>query len=235
MSPYEKIEAVRTMAETMAKIDAVDVPFIKIPETDRPEELSPDNIIDGEQGDIQEIMDEYLENKKIEINDENLDNIDIDGVGEWWNAWCEIREIVDEAFEADVEGGNSATLTKDEQRDTMTVRNEFINFSIDVYAGGDLSYITEYAIDLDSNLWGMLYEGFVDLDGLDQIQLGREVARAELAIIINTTKSAAETVDYWQTKLDPTRWNQKNWADIRGVSRQTVNDRVRSATDSLGD
>lgn len=223
------------MAETMAKIDAVEIPFVEIPEADRPEELSPESIIEGEKEDIQELMDEYIENKKVEISDENLEEIDIDGVGEWWDAWCEIREIIDDAFEADVEGGNSATLTENEPRDNMSVRNEFINFSIDVYAGGDLSYITEYAIDIDSNMWGMLHEGFVDLDGLDQIKLGREVARAELAIIINTTKSAAETIDYWQTKLDPTGWNQKNWADIRGVSRQTVNDRVRSAAESLND
>ncbi|WP_285254132.1 hypothetical protein [Halobacterium salinarum] len=221
------------MAETMTKIDAVEIPFIEIPEAERPEELSPENIIDGEKENIQEIMDEYLEDKKVEINDENLEDVDIDGVSEWWDAWCEIREIIDDAFEANVEGGNSATLTEDEQYDHMSVRNEFINFSIDVYAGGDLSYITEYAIDIESNAWGMLYEGFPDVDGLDQIQLGREVARAELAIIINTTKSAAETIDYWQTKLDPIGWNQKNWADIRGVSRQTVNDRVRSAVDSL--
>jgi len=102
-----------------------------------------------------------------------------------------------------------------------------------VYTGGDVAFISEYAIDQEANSWGMLYEGFPDTDDFHQITLGREVARAELAIIINTTTSAAETLDYWQTEFDHFGWNQKRWADIRGVSRQTVNDRVRGATKSL--
>lgn len=235
MSPQDKIKTVRTMAETMAKIDTIDIPFIEIPEVDPPEELSPESILNEEEENVQERIDDYLDKKKVKINNETVGEIDIEGVSEWWDAWCEIREIIDEAFEFDVKGGNSATLTENEPHDGMTVTSEFINFSIEIYAGGDVYYITEYAIDKESNTWGMLHEGFPDLNGLDQIKLGREVARAELAIIINTTRSAAETVDYWQTKLDPTGWNQKSWADIRGVSRQTVNDRVRNAVDSLGE
>lgn len=232
MSVHDKIEAVRTMAETMAKIDKVDVPLIELPEVDFPEEFTAENIINGEVENSKRIMREYIEEQKVEINDETVEEIDIDGVSEWWDAWCEIREIIDEAFEDDVEGSNSATLEEGKQYDNMSVKNEFMNFSIDVYPGG-VEYIAEYAVDIESNVWGMLYEGFSDVDGLNQIQLGREVARAELAIIINTTKSAAETVDYWQTEIDNTGWNQKSWADARGVGRQTVNDRVRSATDSI--
>jgi len=235
MSPHDRIEAVHTMAETMARIDTVDVPYIELPEVERPEQLSVTNIGDHEEGEIQEIMDEYMDAKTFEISDGNLDEVDIDGISEWWEAWCEIRAILAESFEADVEGGNSATLTENEPRDSMLVQNEFINFSVDVYAGGDVSYIAEYAIDEASETWGMLYEGFRDLESYNQITVGREVARAELAIIVNTTKSAADTLDYWQTELEPIGWNQKGWADIRGVSRQTVNDRVRSAVDSLGE
>lgn len=234
MSVHNKIETVRTMAETMAKIDDVDVPFIELPEVDFPEELTAENIINGEEENSKRIMREYIEDKKVEINGETVEEIDIEGVNKWWDAWCEIREIIEGTFEGDVEA-NSATLDEDEQYDNMSVRNEFMNFSIDVYASGDVYYVAEYAVDIESNVWGMLYEGFSDVDGLNQIQLGREVARAELAIIINTTESAAETVDYWQTKIDITGWNQKAWADVRGVGRQTVNDRVRSAVDSLGD
>jgi hypothetical protein len=230
MTPEDKIEAVRTMAKTMVKIDSVEMP-----EIDPPEQHSPENILNEDKENVQEIMGEYMEDRKVEINDENVEDIDIDGVSEWWEAWCEIREIIDDAFETDVEGGNCATLTELEPGDHMSATNELINFSIDMYASGDLSYITEYPIDAESNSWGMLYEGFPDVDGLDQIQLGREVARSEMIIIINSTRSAAETVDYWQTKLNPTPLIQKNWADIRGVSRQTVNDRVRSAVDSLGE
>lgn len=233
MSVHDKIETVRTMAETMAKIDNVDVPVIELPEVDFPDELTAESIINGEEEASKRIMEEYIEDKKAEINGETVEEIDIDGVNKWWDAWCEIQQIINESFEGDVEGGNSATLDEDEQYDNMSVRNEFMNFSIDVYAGGDVYYIAEYAVDIESDIWGMLYEGFSDVDGLNQIQLGREVARAELAIIINTTKSAAETVDYWQTEIDITGWNQKRWADTRGVGRQTVNDRVRGAVDSL--
>jgi hypothetical protein len=115
----------------------------------------------------------------------------------------------------------------------MHVRNDLMTFRIDVYAGGDVEYITEYTVNDESNLKGMLYEGFLNAGGLDHIQLGREVARAELALIVNNTESAAETLDYWQTEMEYTGWNQKSWADVRGVGRQTVNDRVRSAIDSL--
>jgi len=235
MSPHDRIEVVHTMAETMAQVDTVEVPFIELPEVERPEELSITNIADGEEGEIREVMDEYMDEKTFEITDDNLDEIDIDGISEWWDAWCEVREILAEAFDGDVEGGDSATLTEEEPRDSMFVQNEFLNFSVDIYAGGDVAYISEYAIDATSDSWGVLYEGFRDVDSYDQITLGREVARAELAIIVNTTKSAADTLDYWQTELEPTGWNQKGWADIRGVSRQTVNDRVRSAVDSVGE
>jgi hypothetical protein len=235
MDPHDSIEAVRTVAQAMAEIDTVDVPVIEMPDIDFPEELSSENIADQDEETRQELMDAYQDEKTVEITEETLEDLDIEGVSEWWEAWCEVRDILNEAFDGDVDGGDCATLTDDEPHDNMSVTNESINFNIDMYAYGDVHFIAEYAIDTESTTWEMLYEGFPDADGLDQINLGREVARAELAIIISNTKSAADTIDYWQTKLDPTGWNQKSWGDIRGVSRQTVNDRVRSAVDSLGD
>lgn len=233
MSVHNKIDTVRTMAETMVQIANVDVPRIQLPEVDFPEDFTAENIINEEVENPKQIMEEYIEDKTVEITEGTVGEINIDGADEWWDAWCEIREIIDEAFEDDVEGGDSATLDEDEQFDTMDVRNDFMTFRIDVYASGEVEYITEYTVDEEANVWGMLYEGFLDADGLDHIQLGREVARAELALIINTTKSAAETLDYWQSEMGYTGWNQKRWADARGVGRQTVNDRVRSAVDSL--
>lgn len=239
MSVQNKIDTVRTMAETIVRIANIDVPRIHTPEVDFPEEMSPENmaenIANGEVENLKQVMDEHVEETTVEITEETVEDLDIEGAGEWWDAWCEIRGIIDEAFEDDVEGGDSVTLTDHEQFDTLDVRNESMTFRVDVYASGEVEYITEYTVDEEANLSAMLYEGSLDADGLDHIRLGREVARAELALIINTTNSAAETLDYWQSEMGYTGWSQKAWADARGVGRQTVNDRVRSAAESLND
>lgn len=231
MSSHDNIKTVHTIAETIAKINDVKIPSIEIPEIDA-EEIPSLELLDEEQDVVEKRLNEYIENKKVEVKNESLEDIDIDGINQWWKGWCEVRKIIDEEFEYDVEGGNCATLTEDEPNDSMEIRNEFINFGITVYTSGEVYYAAEYVIDIESNTWGMLYEGS-GYGGINKIELGRKVARAELAIIANTTASAAETIDYWQTELDADTWSQKRWADVRGVNRQSVNDRVRGAIDSL--
>lgn len=71
---------------------------------------------------------------------------------------------------------------------------------------------------------------------LTMVDIGRYIAKAELSILANELGSNAETLDYWMVEeadyRDP-EWDQSRWAEVRGVSRQTVNQRVRDARQKL--
>jgi hypothetical protein len=169
---------------------------------------------------------------QVELTDENFDQTDIDGAEGWWNAWCEVRDIVDEAFEGDIEGGQSATLSQTFPYGEMRARNDNIHLKINLYNGERLWFIAEYHLE-GADKWVMLYEEDAPWEKFERT-LMRNVIQTELAIIANTTQSAAEAIDYWMTEHDDyMSWSQSQWAEVRGVGRQTVNDRVRSAVDKI--
>lgn len=71
---------------------------------------------------------------------------------------------------------------------------------------------------------------------LDTLDVGRYIARAELALLAHELESPADTLDYWVTEgsdYHDSEYSQSSWAKIRNVSRQAVSDRVRSAEDKL--
>jgi hypothetical protein len=217
-TPEEEIETVRTMAETMIKINhvlhdpvnSVDFPEVDIPQGDGPEGR-----------------------RKVELTDENFDQTDIDGAEGWWNAWCQVRDIVNQAFEDDVKGGQSVTLTSTEPNGNMRIENDFMHLDIRLYNGLGVLFTAEYYIE-GSDTWVMLYEDDASWEEFET-RLIRNVVRTELAIIANATQSAAETIDYWMTNSGDESWSQSSWAEAREVGRQTVNDRVRSAVDKVKD
>lgn len=214
-SPQEEIETV----QTMLKINSVlhdSVSNIDFPEVNLAQADSSDHKI-----------------KKIELTDENFDQVDIDGAEGWWKAWCEVRSILNDAFENDVKDGDGVTMSEVEPNEDMSVQNESVRLSVRLYNGVGVSYVAEYRIE-GSDSWVMLYEGDASLEKFEGT-LMRNVVRTELAIIANATQSAAETIDYWMTESGDHSWSQSSWAEARGVGRQTVNDRVRSAVDAIED
>lgn len=229
MSVHDQIESVRAMAEAVKQISSVEVPSLDIPLED-----------DGVLGDSL--------HSKVTIKDSNLDEIDLDGVDDWWNSWCKVRDIMNDFSEANVEDSSSATLGPREMFDTMTLDDDWISLRVDIFSGGERHIIAEYWTPEFSD---MLYDGhnnpsppdeveLVTPESIDEIELGRSVAEAEQKIIMDATGSAAETIDYWHTEVNPDGRGfqtmlQSRWADVRGVGRQTVNDRVRSASGKIGE
>jgi signal recognition particle subunit SEC65 len=70
-------------------------------------------------------------------------------------------------------------------------------------------------------------------DDPDPIALGREVARAELAILTHELESAAKTLDYWQSHRQDGWYQQRAWAEVRRKSKQAVGDNVRAAREHI--
>ena len=61
----------------------------------------------------------------------------------------------------------------------------------------------------------------------------RKLISEELAYLTKITQSGKVSLDYWQTALSPIEYSQKEWAAVRGVQRQTVNDSIRMAEAAL--
>lgn len=226
-TPTEEIETVRKMAETMLKINHV------LHDSGTGVDFSEVDMVDIPQGPPSEGR------WKVELTEQNFDQKDIDGAERWWNVWCEVRDILSEAFEDDIKGSQSVTMTSSEPNGNMSIRNDFMHLKVRLYNGIGVSFTAEYRIE-ESDTWVMLYQGEPGSSVEFETRLIRNVVRTELAIIANATKSAAETIDYWMTNSvdqftgDPS-WSQSSWAEARGVGRQTVNDRVRSAVDKVED
>lgn len=70
---------------------------------------------------------------------------------------------------------------------------------------------------------------------LTPVDVGRMVARAEVVLLAAHLGSSAETLDYWMIDgLSPgLRLTQEAWGDVRGVSRQAVNENVAAARTKL--
>lgn len=207
MSAKKKIEDVHTMAEAMRQLKSVDVPPI-------------DTSDEGE----------------ITFSEATIDDIDIDRANDWWGSWCEIRDIVNENFDTGVgKSGESATLTLGRNWGTMRIETDHIKFEVNLYGSSSIYVIAQYALSENFSDTGReIYSR--PTDEIDEVELGRSVAAAEQEILAYATESAAETLDYWHTELDPHMYvstSQTSWAEIRGVGRQTVSDRVRSAKESF--
>lgn len=153
---------------------------------------------------------------------------------DWWEAWCEIHRIVEETLgSAKVSESNiRPEIPREQQYDKITAKTDWTALSVKVYADGGVKMLAEYDRG-DSRSWDVLYEGWTSNEIPNLFDLGREVASAELAALASETESCADTLDYWQTTIAPNSFKQHRWARIRGVGRQTVNDRVRSASAAL--
>lgn len=107
-----------------------------------------------------------------------------------------------------------------------------VSLTAQMYGNGDINILAEYTIP--GRGWETMYQGYCsDNNQPDKIDIGREVASAELSILSNELGSPAQVLDYWQTNRSDRKLYQSSWADVRGKSNQTVSDNVRAARDEL--
>lgn len=174
-----------------------------------------------------EVTDEMI------IEEEHGEWIETDRDEDWWDAWSEIYAIVDRNDGAMVGDGQMRPGVDPHRRfDEVTRETDWTSLVVKVYASGEVDILAEFDTG-SGRSWEVLFDGRVSAEKPDAIKLGRQVASAELAILASETGSCADTLDYWQTALSPNAFRQRQWGNIRGVGRQTVNDRRRSAKDTL--
>jgi len=195
--------AVRDLAQAVHEIASVDVPELEVTDD--------------------MIMEESVGSGWIDIQQDDA----------WWDAWFEIYDIVERHGGAK-RGDNQMRpdVAAHRRYDEVRARTEWTSLAVKVYADGDVRMLAEYDAATGSS-WHMLFDGRVTGGTPDPIELGREVASAELAVLARATESDADALDYWQTQVAPGGFNQRQWADVRDVGRQTVNDRKRSAENAL--
>jgi hypothetical protein len=107
--------------------------------------------------------------------------------------------------------------------------------TVEYYPSGELRLLgwhNQHYVDGKSKI---LFDAVLPNSDLDPIALTRKLVSIELSWLAHKTGSAAAALDYWQTRQNGGGYKQTSWADIRGVNRQTVNDRVRDAKESIGD
>lgn len=158
---------------------------------------------------------------------------------DWWGTILEISNILDNYGKSGT-GENKLIpgREKHKQYDELIGSAGIVSIRVRVFANGSKRINVVFEID------GAPYEDVVDNAGEIGTDIVREVteiiAAARLWLLANRLESPAETLDYWATNdlggrstLKPSL-RQSSWAEIRGVSRQTVSDRVRAAREKLG-
>lgn len=111
-------------------------------------------------------------------------------------------------------------------------RNDFAVLECEITSWGDNILIAEYDSVTGS---GILWEGMVEGAPPRIAEVMLSVASEELAYLTGLTGSCKVALDYWQSELSPREIAQNDWAEIRGVGRQTVNDSVRIVKNKIDD
>ena len=199
----KQIDAIQELAQTVIDVAQVDVPEL-------------------------EVTDEMI----VEEEEPNRPWIETEQDEEWWDAWCEIHDIVVAEHGApDIPDNRIRPDVEPHRRyDSIKVSTEWTSLVVKVYASGRVNILAEYDNGSDGS-WAVLVDE--DAETIDPLEVGRDVASAELTILTHQTQSAVETLDYWQTELSPRQWRQRKWADVRGVGNQAVSNAKTSAEAAL--
>ena len=151
----------------------------------------------------------------------------------YWDAFSKMKQKLEQFYEVEV---------KTDYRDEPTpflgliatqnvAGDEFLHINVDYDAIGGSRLVIEYRID---GGWHTMTDH--EFEEIDSVEIGRLVARAELAILANELESSTEALDYWITEesaYSKAKYSQSRWAKARKVSRQTVNQRVQSVKERL--
>jgi hypothetical protein len=152
----------------------------------------------------------------------------------YWSSFEALKQTMDSFGDIEVN-----TDFRDEPTPFMGLiaRNEiqgerFAQIHVDYDAKGGARLVIEYQID---GGWHTMTDH--EFEELDSVEIGRLVARAELAILVNEIGSATETLDYWITEeaaySSTAKYSQSRWSGARNVSRQSVNQNVQSVKERL--
>lgn len=147
----------------------------------------------------------------------------------YWSSFKELKRTMESFGDIEVK-----TDYRDEPTPFMSLiarkdleGEKFAQINVDYDAKGEARLVIEYQID---GGWHTLTDH--EFRELDCVEIGRLVARAELAILVNEIGSATETLDYWITEesgyYSKAKYTQSRWSSARNVSRQSVNQNVQS-------
>jgi len=157
---------------------------------------------------------------------------------DYWQALDNLREIVNEEvsshdFTVDAFPPlNPSMIRAHIEGDFLLQDTKIGKLSIDYTTNGRLTIRAEYKPSADTP-WQTLHKSKHPWNDVEPVKLGRKIVSAELSYLAAQTGSCAAAMDYWQTHSQEGFYNQSDWASIRGVNRQTVNDRVRDAEKQL--
>ena len=156
---------------------------------------------------------------------------------DYWEAWTSIQETVRNYTTHHEVSYDLYSEPYSGLYSSMTVelfsRDKKIGVLSIEYAGnGDVVVMGEY-IHPGTEAWNVLYEGIFPIDDIDPITIGRKIASVELSYLAAEIGSCAAALDYWQTHPEIGWYSQSEWANLRGVNRQTINDRLRDAKEQL--
>jgi hypothetical protein len=182
---------------------------------------------------------------KLTISDAELDEeatvtdwVELAQDTDYWVAWTDIQETVrehtphhevsydlySESFYTGLYSSISAELLSGEQRIGL--------LDIEYSGYGEAFIMGEYRHPY-TETWDILYNGIPSIDNIDALTIGRRISSLELSYLAAETGSCAAALDFWQTHPETGWYSQSEWADLRGVNRQTVNDRRRDAREQL--
>jgi len=182
---------------------------------------------------------------KLTVSDAELDEkatvndwVELAQDTDYWVAWTNIQETVREhtphhevsyglfsgSFYTGLYSSVSVELLSGKQRIGL--------LGIEYIGSGETFIIGEYRHPY-TGTWERLYEGIPWVDDIDALTIGRRISSLELSYLAAETGSCAAALDFWQTHPETGWYSQSEWADLRGVNRQTVNDRRRDAREQL--
>jgi len=167
---------------------------------------------------------------------ESIDEDKLSEYSDYWG-WTDVREIVGKYFDStSIERGMRSGSSENHLYYSVRGKIESDGKSVAIQSTecnteGELAIIAEYDNPVSQGM-GVLYRGIIPWDDVDAIAIGRRISSLELSYLAHQTGSCAAALDYWQTGQDGW-YRQHEWAKIREVGRQTINDRIRHATNSL--
>lgn len=201
-------EAIRTMGRVIIEISQTDTPELTVSDDELGDEATATDWVDRAQG------------------------------TDYWGAWTNIQETVrnhtthhEVSYGVD-SGCMSSGLYSSINIELLSREKQIGSLVIEYTGNGTVLALGEY-IHPGTETWNVLYEGIFPIDDIDPIAIGRKITNVELSYLAAEIGSCAATLDYWQTHPDMGWYSQSEWADLRGVNRQTVNDRVRNAKEQL--
>lgn len=217
------VQAMHDLCRSMIELSQIDPPRLEIPEN-----TSVSDLPEIEWDDI----------------DSNRDDIshrwgDILSDTDYLTTCGEIVDIIEE-YTDNYSATIGQEMAEDHREIILSVDAQFLvdgdavaHLGVNYFDSSDIFMAADYNLYHYNRSQVGLFDGFISDYDIDPVDLSRQIVSIELAHLAYKTGSAAATLDYWQTEQGKGWYQQTDWADIRGVNRQTVNDRVRQAKQAL--